>query len=154
MASKPRVFLDSSVLISGMASPSGASRAILTLADAELITLVVSEQVLTESERDLREKLPWALAYYQRVISMAVLEIEPDPSLEEIETARRIIHPKDAPILAAAMAAQVDYLVTLDREHFLDDPEVARQAGLRIGLPGHFLAWFRAWVEGAEFDEG
>ncbi|MFN3762764.1 MAG: hypothetical protein ACK4WK_06130 [Anaerolineae bacterium] len=37
----------------------------------------------------------------------------------------------------------MDYLVTLDRRHFLDDPEVSRRSGLRIGTPGDFLTWFR-----------
>jgi len=45
------------------------------------------------------------------------------------------------------MRAGVDYLVTLDRRHFLDDPEVARRSGLRIGAPGDSIAWFRALLE-------
>jgi hypothetical protein len=48
---------------------------------------------------------------------------------------------------SAAMRAGVDYLVTLDRRHFLDDPEVARRSGLRIGAPGDSIAWFRALLE-------
>jgi hypothetical protein len=31
-------------------------------------------------------------------------------------------HTADAPILVAAAQAEVDYLVTLNRKHFLDDP--------------------------------
>jgi hypothetical protein len=52
-------------------------------------------------------------------------------------------HPADIPILVAAMQAGVDYLVTLNRRHFTDDPEVAHRAGLRIGTPGDALAWVR-----------
>jgi predicted nucleic acid-binding protein len=69
------------------------------------------------------------------------------PSVAEIAAAKEFIHPKDAPILAAAMSLEVDYLVTLNRKHFLDDPEVARKSGLRIGTPGDFLAWFRKRLE-------
>lgn len=58
-----------------------------------------------------------------------------------------MIHPKDAPLLAAAMLAEVDYLVTLNTHHFLDDPEVAYKSGLRIGTPGDFLAWLRQGLE-------
>jgi hypothetical protein len=36
----------------------------------------------------------------------------------------------------AAMKANVDYLVTLNRRHFLDDPDVRERTGLRIGVPG------------------
>ena len=42
---------------------------------------------------------------------------------------------KDAPIVAAAIAAQVDYLVTYDRKHLLDPAEVTEKSGLRIVTP-------------------
>lgn len=41
------------------------------------------------------------------------------------------------------MQANLDYLVTLNRAHFLDDPGVADRSGLRIGTPGAALAWLR-----------
>jgi predicted nucleic acid-binding protein len=140
---KPRVFLDSSALIAGLASPTGASNAILTLAEAEIITLVVSEEVLVEVERNLQEKLPRALPEYRRFLATCPLEKGAVPSGAEVAAARQIIHPDDAPILAAAMALGIDYLVTFNRKHFLDDPEVARKSHLRLGTPGDFLAWFR-----------
>lgn len=37
----------------------------------------------------------------------------------------------------------VDYLVTLNGRHFIDDPAVAARSGLRIGTPGDALAWMR-----------
>jgi len=140
---KPRVFLDSSALIAGLASPTGASNVILTLAAAEIITLVVSEEVLVEVERNLQEKLPRALPEYRRFLATCPLERGAAPSGAEVAAARQIIHPDDAPILAAAMALGIDYLVTFNRKHFLDDPEVARKSHLRLGTPGDFLAWFR-----------
>jgi len=42
------------------------------------------------------------------------------------------------------MKARADYLVTLNRRHFIDDPNVATLSGLRIGAPGDALAWVRA----------
>ena len=41
------------------------------------------------------------------------------------------------------MQMKVDYLATHNRKHFLDDPKVAEQAGIRIGTPGDVLAWLR-----------
>jgi predicted nucleic acid-binding protein len=147
MALKPRVFLDTSALLAGLASPTGASSMVLALAEAELLTLVVSEQVLVEAERNLEEKLPRAIPEYQRFLSACPLEKMPDPSMSDLTKAMEIIHPKDASILMAAKNAQVDYLVTLNRKHFLDDPEVARRSGLRVGAPGDFLAWLREQLE-------
>ena len=144
---KPRVFLDSSALIAGLASPRGASNVILTLAEAGLLALVISEEVLIEVERNLQAKLPRALPGYQRFLATCPLEKGAAPSAAEVAAARQIIHDADAPILAAAMALGVDYLVTFDRQHFLDDPEVARKSRLRIGTPGDFLAWFRTTLK-------
>lgn len=43
---------------------------------------------------------------------------------------------KDAPIVAAAISARPDYLVTTyDRTHLLDPPEVAQRSGLTIVTP-------------------
>ena len=145
---RPRVFLDTSALLAGLASSTGGSSVILTLAEAQLLTLVVSEQVLVEAERDLQEKLPKAVPEYRRLLTACSLEKVPDPSPADFAVAKEIIHPKDASILWAAKNAQVDYLVTLNRKHFLDDPEISRRSGLRIGAPGHFLAWLREQLEG------
>jgi hypothetical protein len=46
------------------------------------------------------------------------------PSKEEVMAASRLVALKDAPILPAAKVAQVDYLVTLDKKHLLDRPEL------------------------------
>jgi len=140
---KPRVFLDTSALLAGLASPNGTSNAILVFAEADLLTLVVTEEVLVEAERNWQEKLPRALPEYRRFLATCPLERGAMPSAEAVAAARKIINPKDAPILAAAISLQVDYLVTLNRQHLLDDPDVARQSGLRLGTPGDFLAWFR-----------
>jgi putative PIN family toxin of toxin-antitoxin system len=143
----PRVFVDTSALLAGLASPNGASNMILALAEAGIVALVVSEEVLVEAERNLQERLPRAIAEYRRFLTSCPLEKIAASSVGDVAGAREIIHPKDAPILAAAMAAEVDYLVTLDREHFIDDPEVAHKSGLRIGTPGDFLTWLRIQLE-------
>ena len=70
-----------------------------------------------------------------------------DPSLEEVKTNLNLIsHAADVSIVLAAMQAQVDYLVTLNRKHFIDDPGVALKAGLRIGTPGEALGWVRGQI--------
>jgi hypothetical protein len=42
--------------------------------------------------------------------------------------------------------ANVDYAVTLNRKHFIDDPDVAQKAGLMIGTPGDALHWVRMQI--------
>jgi predicted nucleic acid-binding protein len=145
---RPRVFLDTSALLAGLASATGASSKILALGEAGVLALVVSEQVLVEAKRNLQDKLPNAIPEYERFLNACPLERVPDPSATDVAKAKGIIHPKDASIMVAATDAQVDYLVTLNRKHFLDDPEVARKSGLRIGAPDDLLDWLREQLEG------
>lgn len=143
--SKAEVFFDSSALFAGVVSATGAARALLLLSEAGvLIQVIVSEQVIAETERNVARKLPRALPYYREALRSGAVKIVNDPTREEVVHCRGIIaHQADVPIIVAAMKANVDYLVTLDRRHFLDDPEVARRSGLRVGSPGDCLAWVR-----------
>ena len=142
--SKIKLFLDSSALFAGIISPTGTAQVLLLLGEAGQVGLMISEQVVVETERALARKLPSALNDLGRAILSAQVQIVRDPSQEQVrEYLYMMKHPADIPILVAAMQAQVDYLATLNRRHFMDDPEVARQSGLRIGTPGDALAWVR-----------
>jgi predicted nucleic acid-binding protein len=141
---KSDLFLDSSALFAGVVSSSGAARVLLLLAEAGLLTVTVSEQVVAETERAVARKAPSALATYREALRSTGLRIVRDPTRDEVTANADIIsHPVDVPIVVAAMKARVDYLVTLNRRHFIDDPSVAARSGLRIGTPGDALAWLR-----------
>jgi predicted nucleic acid-binding protein len=146
--SKAKLFLDSSALFAGIASPSGAERVLLLLGETGQIALLVSEQVIAETERAVARKIPRVLPELRQTILKSGLLILPDPPAEVV-LARLdwISHAADAPILVAAAQAEVDYLVTLNRKHFLDDPQAAVRSGLRIGSPGEALAWVRGQLQ-------
>lgn len=142
--SKPDLFFDSSVLVAGVISARGAARALLLLAEGDRIRLTVSEQVITETERALARKAPQGLPYYREAVRSTHLRVVRDPGSEAVAAHADICaHQADVPIIVAAMGADVDYLVSLNRRHFIDDPEVAVRSGLRIGTPGDALAWVR-----------
>jgi predicted nucleic acid-binding protein len=149
----PRInlFLDSSALFAGIASATGAARALLLLAETGHITITISEQVVAEAERAIARKLPVALDDLRQAIRESKALIVRDPSLEEVKAHTDLIsHPADVPIVLAAMRAKVDYLVTLNRKHFLDDPGASKRAGLLIGTPGEVLGWVRERIAGEE----
>jgi hypothetical protein len=67
-----------------------------------------------------------------------------DPNPADVQSRQNwISHPADVPILVAAVNAKVDFLVTLNTKHFIDDTQVSRLSGLRIGTPGDALTWVR-----------
>ena len=142
--SKFNIFLDSSALIAGAISETGAAHVLLQIGESEDILLTVSEMVIVESERSVAKKSPRNLNDLRKLIKTAKLRIVNDPSRKEVEANLYLIEdPNDVPILLAAMKAKVDYLATHNRKHFLDDPKVAERAGIKIGTPGDVLAWIR-----------
>lgn len=138
------LFLNSRALIAGVVGAQGAARVLLLLAESGQISVTISEQVLAESEHAIARKAPRALSNFRQAILASKVQIVRDPSPEDVAAdAKLITRAADVPIVLAAMQAKVDYLVTLNRKHFIDDPGVAQRAGLRIGTPGDALGWVR-----------
>ena len=138
------IFLDSSALIAGIISETGAAHVLLQLGETEDIALTISEVVFNETKRSIGRKKPENLEIAKKVIQKSRIKIVQDPSYEEIQANLYLIDdPDDAPILLAAIKARVDYLATHDHKHFLDDPKVAERSGIKIGTPCDVLTWIR-----------
>lgn len=141
---KINVFLDSSALIAGVLSKTGAAHALLLLGENEDILLTIIEFVIEESENAISSKSPGNVMSLRQALIASKLRIDSNPSDEEVQANLYLIDdPADVPILLAAMKAKVDYLATHDRKHFLDNPKVAEKSGLKIGTPGDVLMWIR-----------
>lgn len=132
-----RIFVDANVLIAGADSRSGASNALLQLAEVGLFSLVVSRQVLDEAERNVRKKLPRALPTLTALLAQLPMEIVPAPTNEECLRWVDIIELKDTPIVAAAVLAGVDRLVTLNSKDFTS--AVAEAIGIPIQSPSQLI---------------
>lgn len=141
---KVNIFLDSSALVAGVISTTGAAHTLLMFGEDETIMLTVNEWVVSESEEALSRKSPKNIKNLRNSLLSSKVQIVPDPSDEEIQANLYLMDdPDDVPVLLAAIKAKVDYLATHDRKHFLNDPKVAEKAGLKIGTPGDVLAWIR-----------
>src|SRR3972149_3772796 len=137
-ADRPRVFLDTNVLVSGLYSVTAPPGAILRLHADERITIVVSQLVVDELIRAINRKLPDALPLLRELLLNTPPEVVPDPTPEEIQTFARGVNRSDAPLLAAAVIAGVDYLVR-------GDAAILRQArrletGVPLATPRELLA--------------
>jgi len=144
MPAKVSVFLDTSALFAGIWSATGGGRMILKLGEAEAIRLLVSPQVLDEIESALRRKAPDMLGLLALLLDRSRVEVVPSPMPETVQDSQALTgHPGDAQVLAAAWEAGANYLVTLDRKHFLDNPALRDTVPFPVGTPGDFLAWYR-----------
>ncbi len=100
-----RIFLDSSVIIAACGSRSGASHAVIVMAEIGLFKVLISEQVIEECDRNITKKLPKAIPILKQILSVINPEILPNPAIADVVKWETIIEPKDAPILAAALLA-------------------------------------------------
>lgn len=121
-----RLFLDANVLFSAAYSPSGRAAALLRLARAGHCRLVTSRHAIEEATRNLTLKAPGRAAELTAVRDAVETAAEAAPKVVSWAAASGL--PEcDAPVLAAAVTARADLLVTGDRRHF------GRLFGERVG---------------------
>ncbi len=136
--SKPRAFLDSNVIFSGLYSSRGAPAIILEHFIRGKISVVISQQVLEEVIRTVKEKIPDTLPALRRLLISSSLEVVTDPESGEIERLTSSLSIGDAAIIGTAIAAKPDYFVTGDN-HFLRNTGLFEGTGLHIVTPAQFL---------------
>jgi predicted nucleic acid-binding protein len=137
----PRIFLDTSVIIAAVMSPTGGARALFHLAGAGALNLVVGPGVLRETEEVVRRKAPHLLVTLAQLLDEVNLEVCAAPALADQQQAESLLaYAPDAQVLAQALHAGPDWLVSHDKEHFLGNPALA-QLAFRIGSPGDVLGW-------------
>ena len=111
-----RIFLDANILFSASKSE-GAIRRLLVLLDKAGHECCVDGYVIDEARRNLVAKTPGGGAMLEKLLSRmktASVQHHRSPALE----ASLPLHPKDRPVLAAAIHQGCDVLVTGDRTHF------------------------------------
>lgn len=134
-----RVFMDSSALFAAIISSTGAARELIRLAINENIQLVISEDVVTETRRNISGKAQELAPLLDWLIENVNFELLPSPDKEAVWSAETYVAQKDAFIIAAAIHADVDYVATFDRKHLIDPPEVNEKSGLHVATPGDIL---------------
>jgi putative PIN family toxin of toxin-antitoxin system len=136
-----RAVLDTSVLISALIGPNGPPGAVLDAAERGVFALCLSPAILAETldvlTRDgkflARYRIDGARAagFCDGLLQTAELVTE----LPDL-TGAVALDPKDDVIVATAVAAKADYLVTGDRRHLLP---LGTYEGIRIVEPRAFL---------------
>jgi predicted nucleic acid-binding protein len=137
--------MDTSALFAGIWSEGGGGRVLLKLGEADRITLLVSSQVLAELERTVRTKAPQLMSTTALFLAQSNVTVVPAPIEKLIDQCQALIHyDNDALVMAAALQAEAEYFVTLDRKHFLDNAMLRTEMPFPLGTPGDALAWLRS----------
>lgn len=144
MRPRPRLFLDTSVLFAALLSAGGGARLLLKLGESGLLQVVLGPRVLAELDGVVRRKAPDLRPTVALLLDAAGCEIGPAPdAAQRSEAGRLLSYAPDAQIVAEALAADVDYLVSLDREHLVDNRDMDALP-FPVGTPGDCLGWLRS----------
>jgi len=112
-----RLFLDANVLFSAALTPDGRARALFALAGRQGMTLLASPHAIAEATRNIELKYPNRVEDLRALVERLSVTVEATPSMAARAEVRGL-PAEDAPILAAAIQAHADLLVTGDRTHF------------------------------------
>ncbi len=135
----PRAVLDTSVLVSAFLTPNGSVVRLLREPARSQYQLCLSEYILTETAETLLSKTRLRNYAYEDMnvrdfIRWLMIHAEMTTGLPAIRAVPN--DPKDDPIIATAVAAKADYLVTGDRAHLLP---IGQYEGIRIISPREFF---------------
>lgn len=139
------IFLDTSVIIAALLSPTGGS-SYLFETHRDTYTFLINEHVLKETVRILENKLGNVLTSedFFRLAKLIRLKVILNPPPYDLKVLVGVIEKDDRPILASALA-HANYLLTLDN-HFFDEKVVrfAATCELRILKPKEFIELHRS----------
>lgn len=140
------VFLDTSVLLSGLASPNGGSGIILGAGAQSLFKLVVTDLIIEEGFRRTKRLKIKELLLKQLVVN-GVINVIKTPDDEFINRfAYLTSDPDDAHVLAGAIMAKADAMVSLDKKHILTPRIKIALKPMKILSPKQFWEWVRKRV--------
>lgn len=132
-----KVFIDASVILAALGSASGGSAVILKLTQKEKLKGVISQAIIEEVKRNAAN-LNRKAEDVERIILKSRLEIVEASSLEAEQKYAKLAG-KDAHVVASAVQAKADILLTLDKKHLLNEDVKGRLKNLGIMAPGELI---------------
>jgi len=136
----PKVFIDSSVLFAAAYSITGFAHDLVLATIPGRVILVLSDYVLDETERNLLASSARAHGAFLRLRATIRYQLSNPPHALVIDT-ERVVAGKDAPIIAAAWAAQTTLVATYDRKDLLSKrQEILAAFGITVATPEEILA--------------
>jgi hypothetical protein len=108
------------------------------MGEITLIECVTSQQVVTEVERNLANKLPTKLPEFRLLVSRC-LRVVPDPEPDDLLPYASQADPKDLPILVTALRERCPYLLTFNVRHYSPSAGI-----ITVQQPGEFLLTVRS----------
>jgi len=144
---KLRVFLDANVLIRGVTLPRFPYEVLWHAARRDFVP-VFFPLVLASARLYVRELFPKHVEDLELLLASLPGEIVPNPAPEDVAAHSDLVRDaKDIPVALAAISANVDYLVTTDRDFTdLDETTAELRRYLKPVRVGTFLHEMMGWT--------
>jgi len=148
MASKPRVFWDSSAVITAIFSrrPHSEARQILQLGDLGFVDMRYCREVVRDAQFVVNKYRPDLMPELALTLDRANFAGESaQPARETVEACFEMTaYLPDARVLACAVECDADIFVTTDKEHFVGNPLIGPpKTRLRVMTPPEALDWLQ-----------
>ncbi len=139
VAKPVKVFLDSSVIMAALISSSGGSFRICRESSNGKLQAAINRYVHEEVIGVVSRKYPAKLEHLPVLLQWSRIAVLPNPRAKLVKQALQIIHPKDAAVLAGAMEAKAEFLISLDRKDFFTQTLRNAHLPLIISTPQEFF---------------
>ncbi len=140
---KQRVMVCANILIAGMTRPRLLYE-ILQHAVMGDFQLVLSAYIVDEAREVICQLAPDQVQQFETILQAIDHEIVSGPTRDELLRAPHLArHREDLPVILAAVMAQVDCLISQDRD--ITDPSGPAHRYLRVELPVTFLRQSMGW---------
>ena len=138
-----RVMLDANVLIAGLGWPRFPYEALRHIVAGD-VQLVLSSFIIDEARTHITRLFPDFLYPDDEFLQASGYEEIASPSKEEVALHQGLVRDSaDIPVALSAIQAQVDYLITQDKD--FTDPNERLHQQLKLILPGTFLREHMGW---------
>lgn len=136
----PRVFLDSNIWFSAFYHSPNCENLIDAYKNKK-IKAVISQQVLDEVARNIKEKIPLQLSNFQNLILSIPPEIIADPKIIP-STIKNLISAEDRSIFTSAIMAKVKFFITGNIKDFKVE-KLEKLTGIKILTPSQAVLIFK-----------
>ena len=133
-----KVYLDASVIIAALLSPTGGSAKLLEFVKLGVVVGVVSQTVIDEVEEHSL-KIKKSRKEIRKFIQENAILVRESIDELELEPFKNLIEEEDIHVAVGARLTRCDYLVTLDKKHLLKGEVKEMLKPLKVVSPKEVL---------------
>lgn len=132
------LFFDSSYLIAAAGSQTGGSGFLLSLCARRSLKAAVSQPVLLEAQRNIKEKLgDEATRRFYTFLTVVPFSLASLPDKTELARLGKLVNKKDVHVVSAALEVHAPFLLALDKGFVLEVNQA--NLGVQALTPGDFI---------------